>query len=142
MVSLCFKKCRKRPLAEPGNIIGERYRLVRQLGEGGMGTVFEALDERFGGRVALKLIHPELAESSESIQRFRREAEAAATAGHKAIVGVFDFGLTDDGSQYLVMEFLDGLSLNEKLNQAGNLDVSMLQCGKLEPDGGFQVVLD
>lgn len=89
-----------------------------------MGTVYEAADEQLGGLVALKLINPELEDTPDSLLRFRREAEAAATAGHEAIVGIFDFGVTDEGSQFLVMELLDGQSLNQKLNELGHLDVS------------------
>lgn len=111
-------------MAELGDIVGQKYRLIRKLGEGGMGTVYEAADEQLGGQVAIKLIHPELEDTPESLLRFRREAEAAATAGHEAIVGIFDFGHTDEGSHFLVMELLNGQSLNQKLNELGNLGVS------------------
>lgn len=107
----------------PGTLVGKRYRLVRTLGEGGMGTVYEALDEELGGRVAIKLIRHGLEDSPNSVKRFRREAEAAAAAGHEAIVGVFDFGVTDEGTHFLVMELLVGMSLCDLLDERGKLDI-------------------
>lgn len=95
-----------------------RYELRRQLGEGGMGTVWEAFDPNLGRRVALKTIKPELAVEADSMQRFAREARAvAALGGHPNIVAVYDF-ITDDQrrqTSYIVMELVDGESLEKRM---------------------------
>ena len=86
-----------------------------------MGEVYEALQENLGKRVALKLLHAPLAQHAALITRFKREAEAAAKLGHPNIVEVFDFGVSDDGTPYLVMELLAGESLGHALATQGRL---------------------
>lgn len=99
-----------------GTTLAEKYRVVRVLGEGGMGVVFEALDVRFDRRVAIKFLHAQFARHPDVVRRFFNEAKAAAALPGDHVVAVLDFD-TDklDGSHYIVLEFLDGESLSELL---------------------------
>lgn len=95
------------PLA-PGVVVGGRYRVTGVLATGGMGAVYDAIDERLDRAVALKVILRELVEDPEIVARFEREARAAARLSHPGIVQVTDLGRTDDGLGYLVMERVVG----------------------------------
>ena len=110
------------PLHPPGTIIG-RYRLVRSLGEGGMGSVYEAVHVDLGKRVAMKILRPEVARVAESRARFLREGRTAASIHHAHVVEVFDVG-QEGGSLYLVMEYLEGENLYEHLHRQGVLPVA------------------
>jgi serine/threonine-protein kinase len=99
-----------------GQQIGN-YRIVRQLGAGGMGVVYEAEHPLLGKRVALKVIHRELAQNHEVVTRFFNEARAVNQAGHVHVVDVADFGQTTDGEYFLVMEMLVGRSLADVLER-------------------------
>ena len=96
----------------------EHYRLLRELGGGGMGTVYEAEDLRLSRRVALKLIRPELARDRELEDRFLREARALCRISHPGIVQIYSFGVLDDGTSYLVMELLSGETLSQRFRPA------------------------
>ncbi len=100
----------------PGLVLSDRYRLVRHVASGGMGQVWEALDDTLERRVALKIMHPHTREEVDLAERFRDEARFAAQLSHPHIVTVHDF-LTDDGLEYLVMEFVDGPTLSRVLAQ-------------------------
>lgn len=92
-------------------MLGQRlndYELVKALGAGGMGAVFEARHTTTGQRVAIKVLHPAFADNPTLFERFRTEAKIGATIGHPAIVEVFGFGATKEGCPYLVMELLEG----------------------------------
>jgi eukaryotic-like serine/threonine-protein kinase len=108
----------------PDALFAGRYRLERRLGVGGMATVQLAFDTRLERNVAVKLLAEHLAEDSNFVSRFRREALAAARLVHPNIVQVFDFGL-DDGTHrnFIVMEFVDGQSCAEMLREQGSLPV-------------------
>jgi eukaryotic-like serine/threonine-protein kinase len=95
-----------------GDIIDGKYRIVRRLGEGGMGTVYEVIHEFLGARFALKTLHPQLATNKSIVRRFVQEAKAASAIGSEHIVKVTDAGQARDGSPYLVMEYLDGEELS------------------------------
>ncbi len=109
-------------MAQAGDVLADKYRLVRLIGEGGMGSVFEANHERIGKRVAVKLVRSEHAENQEIVGRFSREAQAAASIGHPGIIDVYDIGTAADGSLFLVMEYLEGQSLGAALDVSGALD--------------------
>jgi eukaryotic-like serine/threonine-protein kinase len=106
-----------------GEILAEKYRITRFLGEGGMGTVYEAQHTIVGRRFAVKYLHAELAGEPESLERFRREARAAGALENENIVPVIDFGTASDGIPYLVMEFLVGEDLASLLRRDGPLSV-------------------
>src|SRR6476660_8562170 len=100
---------------EPGQIIDAKYRVVRHIGEGGMGTVYEGENVRIGRRVAIKVLHDHVASRPEFAARFEREARAAARIGSRHICDVLDLGDLPDGPRYIVMEYLDGTSLEDRL---------------------------
>ena len=93
------------------------YRIVRLLGQGGMGAVYEARQEPLDRRVALKTLHPEYAKDQDAVARFFNEAKALSKLEHPSIVQVSDFGHAADGTAYLVMEFLRGQSLGRRLRE-------------------------
>ena len=105
----------------PGTVVGGKFVLLRRLGEGGVGVVFEAEDTWIGRRVAIKVLHPHLAERADVIARFRREARAAATIHHPNIVAVFEVGQRQDGSFFIVQELIEGATLREHIEQHGRL---------------------
>ncbi len=94
-----------------GALVAERYEVVREIGRGGMGAVYEALDRTVERPVAIKFLDPKLAKSPKAITRFQNEAVAAGRIGHDGICDVRDRGQTKDGVPYLVMELLEGESL-------------------------------
>jgi serine/threonine-protein kinase len=107
-----------------GELLGERYELVRLLGAGGMGAVYEARHKLIGRRFAVKLLHPEYAQQPSMLTRFQREARAAGSLENDHIAAVTDFGFAADGAPYLVMEHLDGQDLAALLEQTGPLPVA------------------
>lgn len=111
-------------MPEVGELIGGKYTLIRQLGRGGMGAVYEAVHEQIGKAVAVKVLLPQEVDQAELVARFLQEAQAAAAAGHRGIVDIYDVGVCNDGAPYLVMELLQGQSLAELLAAAGRLDIS------------------
>jgi eukaryotic-like serine/threonine-protein kinase len=103
-------------------LFADRYRLERRLGVGGMASVQLAMDTRLERRVAVKLLAEHLAQDSNFVSRFRREALAAARLVHPNVVQVFDFGADDDsGRPFIVMEWVDGPSCAEILRELGRL---------------------
>jgi hypothetical protein len=96
---------------EIGKLLGGKYRVLRKIGEGGMGIVYEAEHIALGKRVAVKLLHHEFTQKQEILMRFQREAWAACRIGHPNIVDVSDIDRSPDGAPYMVMELLRGESL-------------------------------
>jgi beta-lactam-binding protein with PASTA domain/tRNA A-37 threonylcarbamoyl transferase component Bud32 len=103
---------------EPDTIIDGRYRVLRRLGSGGMADVYCAEDQQLGRKVALKVLYRRFAEDQQFVERFRREASAAAGLQHPSIVGIFDRGEWD-GTYYIAMEFIEGRSLKEIIRGRG-----------------------
>lgn len=101
-----------------GLLVDERYRVTRRLARGGMATVYVAQDERLDRPVALKVMHPHLADSDAFVERFRREARSAARIVHPGVVSVFDQGVVT-GQGFLVMELIDGTNLRQLLRAQG-----------------------
>src|SRR4029077_12457555 len=89
-------------LAE-GQILGN-YKIVRMLGEGGMGAVFEAVHQEIGRRAAVKVLHPQFAQNAQVAARFLNEAKAANLIEHPGVVEIFEFSRLPDGTTYIVME--------------------------------------
>lgn len=107
-------------MRRPGDIIGEKYRIIRVLGHGGMGSVFEAINERIDRHVAIKILHEKHASEDDINKRFVREAKSAATIGSNHIVDVIDAG-EESGTPYIVMEHLEGDDLSTLLFKEGPL---------------------
>jgi eukaryotic-like serine/threonine-protein kinase len=106
--------------AEPGAVFAGRYRLIRELGRGGMGAVWLAEHLTLRSNVAIKVIDPTRVASPSAVGRFVREAQAAAALHSPHVVHVFDFG-DDEGVPYIAMELLDGESLAQRLQRVGKL---------------------
>src|SRR6187401_492887 len=105
----------------PGDLIDDKYRIVRLIGEGGMGAVYEGENTRIRRRVAIKVLHGNVAGMADAVARFEREAQAAGRIGSEHIVEVLDLGDLPSGDRYMVMEFMDGDSLSQRIRQRGRL---------------------
>jgi tRNA A-37 threonylcarbamoyl transferase component Bud32 len=101
-------------------VLGQ-YRIVKKLGEGGMGAVYLAEHTLLGRRAAVKVLQPNLSSNQDIVQRFFNEARAATAIADPGIVQIFDFGYHTDGSAYIVMEFLEGEPLDARLKRHGRL---------------------
>jgi serine/threonine-protein kinase len=104
-----------------GKTIGQKYHVKSVIGEGGMGTVFEAEHHALGRTVAIKVLHPLQAKRPVAVKRFQQEARAAGAIGHPNICEVYDLGTLDDGSPYLVMERLLGETMADRIAREGGL---------------------
>src|SRR4051812_33125682 len=105
----------------PGLIIGGKYRLEEEIGRGSMGTVYRAVHVTLGQRVAIKLISGEHLQSSEARKRFSVEAKAAAKLRSRHVVQVYDDGETPEGNPYIVLEYLEGETLEQRLEREHDL---------------------
>ncbi|MGI8806578.1 MAG: protein kinase domain-containing protein, partial [Acidimicrobiales bacterium] len=102
-------------------VLGGRYKIVRHLARGGMAEVYVAEDQLLNRIVALKVLFPELARDEAFVERFRREARAAASLNHHNIVSVYDFG-GDEDSWFIVMEYVEGRTLRDIIRDEGPMD--------------------
>lgn len=100
-----------------GTIIADRYRIIKRVGEGGMGQVFMAEHIKMKRKSAIKVMRPALVGDAEALQRFTREAENASKLSHPNVASIFDFGETPEGLVYLAMEFIEGESLHATLTR-------------------------
>ncbi|MFW5925464.1 MAG: protein kinase domain-containing protein [Myxococcota bacterium] len=105
-----------------GSLIDGRFRVMKLIGEGGMGRVYDALHEGLGRPVAIKVLGAAWASDEQAIRRFQREARTASSIGHRAIIDISDLGRLDDGRPYLVMERLHGDSFADLLDEHGRLE--------------------
>src|SRR6266700_40698 len=105
-----------------GRVIENRYRILRKIGEGGMGTIYAGEHVEIRKGVAIKILHPLYSKQQNLVERFRREARAASRIGHPNIIDVTDFGTTEDGCAYFVMEHLDGIDLADVLSHERRID--------------------
>ncbi|MEV6929869.1 serine/threonine-protein kinase [Dactylosporangium sp. NPDC051485] len=108
---------------QPGDVLGDRYRLDEFVASGGMGQVFRATDKTLTRTVAVKVLLPGHVSNAEFGRRFRSEARLMASIGHPGVVGVYDYGETPEGTLFLVMAFVNGRPLGELINEAGTLPV-------------------
>ena len=106
-----------------GELIEGRYQLLRQVATGGMASIYEGFDTRLDRKVAVKIMHPHLAQDEQFVERFIREAKAAASLSHPNIVAVQDQGWNQSGTPavFIVMEMVEGHTLREYLNEQGRL---------------------
>ena len=103
-------------------LVADRYRVIRKLGEGGMGSVYLAEHVVIEKKFALKVLAPELARRSDLVARFLQEARSASRIGHENVIDISDFGQSPDGLVYIAMEFLDGKDLGEIVRTAGAME--------------------
>ncbi|WP_195250795.1 Stk1 family PASTA domain-containing Ser/Thr kinase [Romboutsia sp. 1001713B170207_170306_H8] len=102
-------------------ILGNRYQIIRKIGDGGMAFVYEAKDKLLNRTVAVKVLRPEFVDDEDFLKKFKREAEAVASLSHPNIVNVYDVG--EDGKvHYIVMEYIDGQNLKDIIKNEGTLD--------------------
>jgi len=108
-----------------GELIDGRYQLLRQVANGGMASIYEAIDTRLDRKVAVKIMHPHLAQDEAFVSRFIKEAKAAAALSHPNIVAVQDQGWNQSGvpAVFLVMELIEGHTLREYLNERGRFEI-------------------
>jgi eukaryotic-like serine/threonine-protein kinase len=109
---------------EPGDILDGKYRVMRLVGVGGMGAVYEGRNVRLDRPVAIKMMHADIARDSQAVARFEREAQAAARIGSRHIVDVLDLGALPEGERYMVMEYLEGETVATRLKRVGTMPVA------------------
>ncbi len=128
--------------------IGGKYKIVRLLGEGGMGCVYQG-EQKLGAtirKVAIKTLHEHLSHDPQILARFEREVGTVAGLQHPNTIQVFDFGKMDDGTLYIVMEFVEGKSVGAWLEQSGPMDPARVTnilkqvCGSLEEAHGLGII--
>src|ERR1700733_7006502 len=108
---------------ERGDVLSGKYRVEKVLGEGGMGTVLEAVHVALEQRVAVKALLPQMAKREEAVLRFTREAKVLAKLNSEHVARVFDVGTAPDGPPYMVMELLEGQDLAELADTKGPLPI-------------------
>src|SRR5438445_2061401 len=106
-----------------GQVIADRYHIVKKLGEGGMGQVYLAEHVKMGRRSAIKVMNPSMVHDPDAVARFNREASNASRITHPNVCAIYDFGETSDGLIYLAMEFIEGEPLTDLLEREGALPV-------------------
>lgn len=108
-------------MVSEGDLVADKYRIERLLGEGGMGHVYAAIHEQLGLRVAIKILSPTLSQNEDAVRRFSREARASVRIQSEHVARVLDVGQLDNGAPYMVMEFLSGNDLSHELKERGAL---------------------
>src|SRR5690349_18094664 len=120
------------------DILNGQFQILQKIGSGGMGSVYKALQPAMNRMVAVKILHPKLANRKDLVSRFRREARAMSHLTHPNTVKVYLYGELEDGSLYIVMEYLDGKNLNQTVRAEGpmplerGLPILIQACNALE----------
>jgi serine/threonine-protein kinase len=120
------------------DILGGQFQIQQKVGSGGMGAVYKALEPEMNRMVGVKILHPKLANRKDLVSRFRREARALSQLNHPNTVKVFRYGELEDGSLYIIMEFLEGKNLNQTVRADGPfsteraLPILIQVCGALD----------
>ncbi|MGO9833514.1 MAG: serine/threonine protein kinase [Polyangiaceae bacterium] len=120
------------------DILNGQFQILQKIGAGGMGAVYKALQSDMNRMVGVKILHPKLANRKDLVSRFRREARAMSQLTHPNTVKVFLYGELDDGSLYIIMEFLEGKNLNQTVRTEGPfpleraLPILVQACGALD----------
>jgi serine/threonine-protein kinase len=120
-----------------GTVLNERYRLESKLGSGGMSTVYLALDQTLERRVAIKVLHREMSDQPDQLERFRRESRAVAQISHPNVVAVIDAG-DDAGHPYIVFEYVEGETLKDRIDRFGRLPLDEAAAYSIEIGRGLQ----
>ena len=102
-----------------GTLLADTWRIERRIGTGGMAAVYAARHERNGGRVAVKVLHPDASAEADTVRRFRREGYLGNSINHRGVVRVYDDGVTADGCAFLIMDLLDGETLEDECAARG-----------------------
>ncbi|MBZ0189851.1 MAG: serine/threonine protein kinase, partial [Candidatus Obscuribacterales bacterium] len=105
-----------------GSVFAERYEIISVIGHGGMSTVYKARHTYMDKIVAVKVLRPHLTSDPMSLQRFQHESKLASCLSHPNIISVHDFGITKDQGAFLVMDFLEGITLGEVLDSGGAIN--------------------
>jgi eukaryotic-like serine/threonine-protein kinase len=121
-----------------GTVLSGRYKLEAKLGSGGMSTVYLARDATLDRQVAVKVMHREMSEQADQLQRFRQEARAVAKLSHPNVVAVIDAG-EDGGHPYIVFEYVEGETLKQRINRVGALDAQEALAYAIEIARGLTV---
>jgi eukaryotic-like serine/threonine-protein kinase len=106
-----------------GTLIGDRFRLEEKVGSGGMSSVYRAFDPTLERHVAIKMMHRDISNDADQLERFRREARAVAQLNHPHVVTVIDAG-EDDGTPFIVFEYVEGETLKDRIRRLGRLPVA------------------
>ena len=106
-----------------GQVVADRYHVVKKLGEGGMGQVYLAEHVKMGRKSAIKVMNPSLVHDPDALARFNREAANASRITHTNVCAIYDFGETSEGLVYLAMEFIEGEPLTDVLEREGALPI-------------------
>ncbi len=120
------------------DILNGQFQILQKIGSGGMGSVYKALQRDMNRMVAVKILHPKLANRADLVSRFRREARAMSHLTHPNTAKVFLYGELEDGSLYIIMEFLDGRNVNQTVRAEGPMAVEralpilVQACGALD----------
>src|SRR6202453_2702187 len=101
------------------DILNGSFRILQKIGSGGMGAVYKAMELQNSRLVAVKILHPKLADRKDLVSRFGREARALSQLSHPNTVRVFHYGELEDGPLYIIMEYLDGKNLNQTVRVEG-----------------------
>lgn len=123
----------------PGSIIDQKYFIMSVLGKGGMCMVYKAKHLLMNKMVALKMLLPESASDKKLVERFRREAEAASKLNHPNVITIYDLGISPDGKPFMVMDFLEGESLEERIGKEGCLPIPQLISFFMQICNGLEV---
>ena len=107
-----------------GKIINGKYKLTKMIGEGAMGTVYEAEHKLIKRKVAIKVMNNEFTSNKEIVERFVREAQSSSSINHPNIIKIEDVGREKDGTVYIIMELLEGQTLKSLLTKTGKLSSS------------------
>jgi len=121
-----------------GTVLSGRYRLEAKLGSGGMSTVYLAKDETLDRPVAVKVMHREMSEQADQLERFRQEARSVAKISHPNVVSVIDAG-EDHGHPYIVFEYVEGETLKQRIARAGALDIQEAIAYSIEIARGLSI---
>src|SRR5690242_5753798 len=112
------------PAEDPliGRVLSERYRILRKVGEGGMGTVYQAEHALIEKKIALKVLFQDLTRRADLVARFLQEAKSASRIGHENVIDISDFGQSPEGLVYIAMEYLEGHDLGRTLRSQKVID--------------------
>jgi serine/threonine protein kinase len=106
-----------------GKVVAGHFQILSKIGEGGMSVVYKARHMLMNKQVALKMLHPHMIGREQSRDRFRQEAQAVSQIDHPNVVRIFDFGISEDNRPYIVMDYLDGVSLGDMIKASGPLEL-------------------